>query len=137
MSPLWNWITGIYSGPFQLADHQQLEPDGAAAQDEHVLSSRDSRLLNGLYNGIDGLDESGFFKADIVREGDDAAFCNPWHGFHVLGKPSAIRSETSGKARRFVLLALREKALFAVEASSARSVVEAHDAIAGRPFSNA
>src|SRR6202035_4205445 len=67
---LWNRITGIQPGTFQFADHEQLEADGAAAQDEHSFAGGDARLLNGFDDGVDRLDESGLFETDVVWERD-------------------------------------------------------------------
>src|ERR1700685_3133629 len=106
LAALWNWITGIQLSLFQLADHEQLQPDGAAPEDQDGLSLYDARLLNGFHNGVDGLDEGCFFEASIVRERNNAAFCDPRHGFHVFGEAAAIRSQARRKAGRFVLLAL-------------------------------
>ena len=134
MSALCNWIAGVELGAFELADHEQLQADGAAAEDENGLARGDTRLLDGFHDGVDGLDEGGFFEADVVGERHDAALGDPRHGFHVLGEAAAVWREARGQAGRFVLLALGKEAFFAVEAPAAGRVVKAHYAIAGRPF---
>src|SRR5580704_5128751 len=131
---LWDWITGIELGTFQFANHEQLEADGAAAQDEHSFAGGDARLLNGFDDGVDGLDESGFFETDVVRERDHAAVGDPGHGFYILSEAAAVGREAGGQPGRFILLALGEEALLAIKASPARDMVEAHNAVARRPL---
>src|SRR5580704_2040094 len=134
---LWDWITGIELGAFQFADHEQLQADGAAAQDEDSVAGGDARLLNGFDDGIDGLDESGFFETDVVREWDNAAVGHPGHGFYILSEAAAVGREAGGQPGCFVLLALGEEALLAIKASPARDMVEAHNPVAGRPLVDA
>src|SRR5580692_10679113 len=129
-----NGVTGIELGTFQFADHEQLEADGAAAQDEDSFAGGDARLLNGFDDGVDGLDESGFFETDIVRERDNAAVGDPGHGFYILSEAAAVWREAGGQPGCFILLALGEEALLTIKAPPARNMVEAHDAVAGRPL---
>src|SRR5580700_4913756 len=131
---LWNWITGIELGTFQFADHEQLEADGAAAQDENSFAGGDARLLNGFDDGVDGLDESAFFETDVIRKRDHAAVGDPGHGFYILREAAAVWCEAGGQPGRFILLALGKEALLTIKASPARNMVETHDAVAGRPL---
>src|SRR5271170_5868364 len=102
-----------------------------------MLTRDDTGFLDGFYDGIDGLDEGGFFEGDVVGEGDDAAFGDPGHGFYVLGEAAAVRGETCRQSCGFVLLALGEEALFAIKTSTAGRVVKAHHTIARRPLRDA
>src|SRR5262249_53594184 len=54
-----------------------------------------------------------------------------------LCEAAAVGSETGGEAGGFVLIALREEALVAVEAFATGDVMEAHDAIAELEFFHA
>ena len=96
-----------------------------------VSPADDAGFLHGFHDGVDGLDESGFFEGDVVGQGDDAAFGDPRHGFDVFAEAAAVGSEACGEAGGLVLLALRKEAAFAVETFAARDVVKTHDAVAG------
>ena len=93
--------------------------------------------MDRFQNGVDGLDEGGFFEGHVVRERDNATFGNPGHGFGVFGKTAAVGSEARGQTGGFVLLALREEAPLAIKTVAARNMMETHDAIAGLPFRDA
>src|SRR5882757_6861855 len=134
---LGNGIASVEASGLQLADHQELQADGAAADYQDRFVRCYPSLLYGFDDGVDRLDEGGFFEGDVVRERDDAALGNPGHGFDVFAEAAAVGREASGEAGRLVLLALRIEALFAVKAGAAGRVVEAHHAIAGLPFGDA
>src|SRR6266852_2280752 len=121
----------------QLADHQELQADGAAADDQDGLARGDAGFIDGFDDGVNGLDEGGFFEADIVGKRDHAALSDPGHGFYVLSEAAAVGSKAGGEAGGFVLLALGKEAFFAVEAFGAGRVVKAHDAVAGLPLGDA
>ncbi len=130
-------IAGVELGAFEVGDHQELQADRAAAEDEDVFALLDAGFLDGFDDGVDGLDEGGFFEADVVGERDDAALGDPRHGFDVFAEAATVGREAGGEAGGFVLLALREEAIFAVEAGAAGRVMEAHHAIAGFEFCDA
>ena len=90
--------------------------------------------MDGFQYCVNGLDERGFFKADVIGECHDAAFGDPRHGFDVFPEATAVRSEPRSQASGLVLLALGEKASLAIKAFAAGNVMETHDAIAGLPF---
>src|SRR5260370_26139479 len=127
-------IAGVEVRGLQLANHEKLQADGAAADYENGFTWRDARLLHGFDDGVDRLDEGSFFEADIVWKRDNAALGNPRHRFHVLTEAAAVWREAAGEAGALVLLTLREEALLAVETFGAGRVVEAHYAVAGFPF---
>src|SRR5260370_38977835 len=127
-------IAGVEVRGLQLANHEKLQADGAAADYENGFTWRDARLLHGFDDGVDRLDEGSFFERDIVRKRDDAALCDPGHGFDVFAEAAAVLRDAAGAAGALVLLTLREEALLAVEAFGAGRVVEAHYAVAGFPF---
>src|SRR5580698_676794 len=124
-------IAGIEHSAFQVGDHQELQPDRAAAEDEDFFALLDAGLLDGFDDGVDGLDEGGFLEADVVGKRNNAALSDPWHGFYVFAEAAAVGREACGEAGGFVLLALRKEAIFAVEAGAAGRVMEAHHAVAG------
>src|SRR6267154_616915 len=130
-------IAGVEAGGLQPAHHQELQADGAAADYQDCFVRCYPSLLHGFDDGVDGLDEGGFFEGDIVRERDDAALGNPGHSFDVFAETAAVGREAAGEPRGLVLLALRIEALFAVEAGAAGRVVETHHAITGLPFGDA
>ena len=90
-----------------------------------------------LSDGVDWLDEGGFFEADVIGKRDDAAIGDPGHGFDVFSEAAAVGSEACGEAGGLVLLTLGEEAALAVETVSAGDVMEAHDAVAEFPFGDA
>src|SRR5262249_52387320 len=119
-------ITGKDASAFELRNHEELKTDGAAAGDEYGFASGNAGFLHRFDDGVDGLDEGGFFKADVIGKGHDTPFGNPRHGFDVLREAAAIGREAAGKAGGLVLLALGEEAVLAVEALTTRDVVKAH-----------
>ncbi len=50
-------IAGVEVGALQLSDHQELQADGAASEDEDVFALLDAGFLDGFDDGVDGLDE--------------------------------------------------------------------------------
>src|SRR5262249_57664919 len=74
--------------------------------------------------------EGGFLEADVVRQRDDPALRNPWHGFDVLGKAAAVRTEARREPGGLVLPALREKPALAIKAALAWDVMKTHHPIA-------
>src|SRR6266403_1997154 len=136
-SALGNGIAGVEAGGLQPAHHQQLQADGAAADYQDGFVRCYPSLLYCFDDGVDGLDEGGFFEGDIVRQRDDSALGNPGHSFDVFAETAAVGREAAGEPRGLVLLALRIEALFAVEAGAAGRVVETHHAITGLPFGDA
>src|SRR2546430_10074886 len=115
-------------------DHQKLQADGAATGYENIFSGNDARLLHGLVNRVDWFDEGAFFKSDIVGQGDHAALGDPGHRFDIFSKAATVGRETGRETGGLVLLALGERAAFAVKAGAARNVMETHHAIAGLEF---
>jgi len=134
---LGNGIASVEVGGLQPAHHQELQADGTAADYQDRFVRRYPSLLYGFDDGVDGLDEGGFFEGDIVRQRDDAALGDPGHGFDVFAEAAAVGREAAGEAGGLILLALRIEALFAVEAGAAGRVVETHHAIARLPFGDA
>src|SRR5438445_3787015 len=118
----------------EFRDHQKLQTDGAATGYQHVFSGNDACLLHVLVNRVDWFDEGGFFKSDVVGQGDHAALGNPGHRFDVFSKAATVGRETGRETGGLVLLALGERAAFAVKAGAARNVMEAHHAIARLEF---
>src|SRR5215831_2585126 len=129
-TPFGDGIAGEEAGTKELGDHEELKTDGTATGDENVFAPSDASFLHGFVDGVDGLDKGGFFKAHVVWKGHDATFGDPRHGFYVFSKAAAIGCEPRCEAGGFVLLALGERAAFAVEAGTARSVMKTHHAIA-------
>src|SRR4029077_3080163 len=130
-------IAGVEVPSLQLADHQKLQSVGAPANHQDGFGRGYASLLHRFNNGVNRLDEGGFFKGDIVGKRDDAALGYPGHGFDVFAEAAAVGCEAAGEAGGLVLLALREEAFLTVKAFAAGRVMEAHDAIAGLPFGDA
>src|SRR5205814_1781598 len=121
----------------EFCDHQKLQADGAATGYENIFSGNDARLLHGFVNCVDWLDEGGFFESDIAGQRDHAAFGNPRHRFDIFSKAATVGRKAGRETSGFVLLALGERAAFAVKAGTAGNVMEAHHAIAGVKFRHA
>src|SRR5256885_9537631 len=121
----------------EFRDHQKLQADGAAAGYENIFAGNDARFLHGFVNRIDRVDEGGFFEADIVGQGDHAALGDPGHRFDVFSKAATVGRETGRETGGLVLLALGERAAFAVKAGATGNVMETHHAIAGLEFRHA
>src|SRR5260370_11613117 len=130
-------IAGVEVRGLQLANHEKLQADGAAADYENGFTWRDARLLHGFDDGVDRLDEGSFFERDIVRKRDDAALCDPGHGFDVFAEAGPVWREAAGEAGALVLLTLREEALLAVEAFGAGWAVAPPDALPALPSAHA
>src|SRR5882724_7221601 len=118
----------------EFCDHKELQADGAAAGYENIFAGNDARFLHGFVNCVDWFDEGGFVEADIVGQRNDAAVGDPGHRFDVFSKAATVGREAGRETRCFVLLALRERAAFAVKAGTAGNVMKAHHAIAGLEF---
>src|SRR5437762_7078195 len=121
----------------EFCDHQKLQADGAATGYENIFSGNDARLLHGFVNCVDWLDEGGFFESDIAGQRDHAAFGNPRHRFDIFSKAATVGRKAGRETSGFVLLALGERAAFAVKAGTAGNVMETHHAIAGLKFRHA
>src|SRR5579859_7397910 len=61
-------IAGIELGALELRDHEELQTDGAAADDENGFSRSNASFLDGLEDRVDGFDERGFFEGDVIGE---------------------------------------------------------------------
>src|SRR5580704_6105323 len=127
-------VAGVELGALKVGDHQELEANRAAAEDEYGFAFGNAGLLHRFNNGVNRLDEGCFFEAYIVGQGPNAALRNPRHGFDVFAEATAIGSNTRGQTRGFVLLALRKETIFTVKAGATRRVVKTHDPVAGLPF---
>src|SRR5690348_436161 len=137
LAALLNGVAGVEPGAFQLADHEQLQADRAATENKDCLVRVDARFLDRFNDGVNWLDESRFLKSHIIGEGHDAAFGHPGHRLDIFSEPASVGCEAGSKSSRLVLLALREEALFAIEAPAAGRMVKTHDAIARRPLRDA
>ena len=90
--------------------------------------------MHSFVNRVDWFDEGGLFKSDTVGQGDHAALGNPGHRFDVFSKAATVGRKASRETGGFVLLALGERAAFAVKAGATGNVMETHHAIAGLEF---
>src|SRR5207247_9065080 len=129
-------VAGIETGPGQLRDHQELQADGTAAAGQDGWASRYAGLLDVFQNRVDGLDEGGFFEADVLGNRHDAALGDPRHGFYIFGEAAAVGSKAGGQAGGLVLLALRKEATLAVKAFATWHVMKTHHAITLFPFAD-
>src|SRR5256884_5904242 len=129
-------VAGIETGPGQLRDHQELQADGTAADDQDGFACRYAGLLDGFQNRVDGLDEGGFFEADVLGNRHDAALGDPRHGFYIFAEAPAVESKAGGQASGLVLLALRKEATLAVQAFATWHVMKTHHAITLFPFAD-
>ena len=96
----------------------------------------DARFVNGLQAGIDGLDKSGFLKADIRRNPHHSSFRDPVHHPDIFGKAASAGAEAAGHPHLLVSRALREKFLLAIETLAAGNVMESQHAVTRTPLAN-
>src|SRR6266481_1410875 len=127
-------VAGVKPGALEIGDHEQLQADGAAADDQYAFARYYPSFLDGFQNRVDRLNKRGFFKADVIGQRYDSAFGYPGHGFDVFGEATAVGGEPAGEACRLVLLALREEATLAIETIAAGYVMETHHTVALDPL---
>src|ERR1039458_5918796 len=107
------------------------EADGALADDEDGVISREVEHLHTLQNCVHGLDKGGLLKRNVVWNRHYAmAGGDPIHDANVLGKSATRRLEAGGDANLLIERTLCGCLLATVVALAAGHVVEDHHAFA-------